>query len=139
MKLELPKRQLQVRSLSTTFSTPIALASFLTEVKRTFTNFHTAHHNLGSSRETPSHLGGFTSKSNKCHEDYFTKLNCSSAHKEDLTQPNLDSSQITQTSQSGVGESSQRLRNEYVSWMTSAPSKGGRGKAFILAPPPKKN
>jgi hypothetical protein len=35
----------------------------------------------------PSRLGGFTSKSNKCHEDYFTKLKCSSAHKEDLTQP----------------------------------------------------
>jgi hypothetical protein len=44
------------------------------------------HHNLGSSRATPSHLGGFTSKSNKCHKDYFTKLKYSSAHKEDLTQ-----------------------------------------------------
>jgi hypothetical protein len=31
-------------------------------------------------------LQGFTSKSNKCHEDYFTKLKCSSAHKDDLTQ-----------------------------------------------------
>jgi hypothetical protein len=46
-----------------------------------------AHHNLESSRATPSHLGGFTSKSNKCHEDCFTKLKCSSTHKEDLTQP----------------------------------------------------
>jgi hypothetical protein len=34
----------------------------------------------------PSHLGGFTFKSNKCHEDCFTKLKCSSAHKQDLTQ-----------------------------------------------------
>jgi hypothetical protein len=34
----------------------------------------------------PSHLEGFTCKSNKCHEDYFTKLKCSSAHKKDLTQ-----------------------------------------------------
>jgi hypothetical protein len=34
----------------------------------------------------PSRLGGFTSKSNKCHKDCFTKLKCSSAHKEDLTQ-----------------------------------------------------
>jgi hypothetical protein len=34
----------------------------------------------------PSRLGGFTSKSNKCHEDCFTNLKCSSAHKEDLTQ-----------------------------------------------------
>jgi hypothetical protein len=46
-----------------------------------------AHHNLGSSRVMPSHLGGFTSKSYKCHEDCFTKLKCSSARKEDLTQP----------------------------------------------------
>jgi hypothetical protein len=45
-----------------------------------------AHHNLRSYRTTPSHLGGFTYKSNKCHKDYFTKLKCSSAHKEDLTQ-----------------------------------------------------
>jgi hypothetical protein len=33
-----------------------------------------------------SRLGGFTSKSNKYHEDCFTKLKCSSAHKDDLTQ-----------------------------------------------------
>jgi hypothetical protein len=46
-----------------------------------------AHHNFESSRVTPSHLGGFTSKSNKYHEDCFTKLKCSSTHKEDLTQP----------------------------------------------------
>jgi hypothetical protein len=56
-------------------------------VKRAFINFLTAHHKLESSRATPSHLGGFTSKSNKYHENYFTKLKCSSAHKEDLTQP----------------------------------------------------
>jgi hypothetical protein len=35
----------------------------------------------------PSRLGGFTSKSNKCHKDCLTKLKCSSAHKEYLTQP----------------------------------------------------
>jgi hypothetical protein len=46
-----------------------------------------AHHNLGISKVMPSHLGGFTSKSNKCHKDCFTKLKCSSAQKEDLTQP----------------------------------------------------
>jgi hypothetical protein len=46
-----------------------------------------AHHNLGSSRATPSLLRGFTYKSNKCHEDCFTKLKCSSANKEDLNQP----------------------------------------------------
>jgi hypothetical protein len=43
----------------------------------TFTNFSTAHHNLGSSKATPSHLGGFTSKSNKYYENCFTKLKCS--------------------------------------------------------------
>jgi hypothetical protein len=86
--LELPtKCQLQARSLPTAFLTSLALASFLSEVKRTFTNFPTTCHNLGRSRAMPSHLGGFTSKSNKCHEDYFTKLKCSSAHREDLTQP----------------------------------------------------
>jgi hypothetical protein len=54
--------------------------------------------------------------------------------KEDSLNPNLDFSQITQTSQRGLGESSQRLRNECVSWMTPAPSKGGKGKASILVP-----
>jgi hypothetical protein len=43
-------------------------------MKQTFTNFPMAHHNLRSSRAISSHLGDFTSKSNKCHEDYFTKL-----------------------------------------------------------------
>jgi hypothetical protein len=81
------KCQLQARSFSIAFLTSLALASFLSEGKWTFTNISTAHHNLGSSREMLSHLGGFTSKSNKYHEDCFTKLKCSSAHREDLTQP----------------------------------------------------
>jgi hypothetical protein len=77
-KLELPtKSQLQAGSLSITFPTPLALASFLAKAKRTFINFPMTHHNIGSSRAMPSHLGGFTSKSNKCHEDCFTKLKCS--------------------------------------------------------------
>jgi hypothetical protein len=69
------------------------LASFLVEVKRTFTNFPMAHHNLESSRTTPSHLGGLTSKSNWCSQRAF------SLH------PKLDFLQITQTSSRGVGES----------------------------------
>jgi hypothetical protein len=81
------KCQLQAGSLLTAFLTSLALTSFLSEVKRTIINFSTAHHNLGRSRATPSRLGGFTSKSNKYHEDCFIKLKCSSAHKEDLTQP----------------------------------------------------
>jgi hypothetical protein len=56
------------------------------------------------------------------------------AHKEKSLNPNLDLSQITQTSQRGVGEGSQRLRNEYVSWLALAPSKEGSEKAFILVP-----
>jgi hypothetical protein len=77
------------RSLSTTFLTPLALASFFSEAKRTFTNFPKTHHMLRSSRVTPSRLGGFTSKSNKCHKDCFTKIKCSSAHKEDSLKPPL--------------------------------------------------
>jgi hypothetical protein len=77
-KLELPtKSQLQAGSLLTIFSSPLALASFLAEVKQTFTNFHMSHHNLGSSRAMPSHLRGFTSNSNKYYKDCFTKLKCS--------------------------------------------------------------
>jgi hypothetical protein len=111
--LELPtKSQLQAGYLSTTFLTSLALASFLTEVKQTFTNFSMTHHNLGSSRATPNCLGDFTSKSNKCPQKCFTKLNCSSAqitHKEESLNPTLDLLQITQTSQRGIRESSQRL------------------------------
>jgi hypothetical protein len=131
------KSQLQAGSLSTTFLTSLALASFLAEAKRTFTNFPTAHHNLGSSRATPSRLGGFTSKSNKCHEDCFTKLkysNAQRAHKEDSLNPNLDFSQITQTSQRGVGESSQRLRmSVFRGWHQHPPKEGG-GKLLYLSP-----
>jgi hypothetical protein len=97
----------------------------------------TAHHNLGSSRVTPSRLGDFTSKSNKCHEDCFTKLkysNAQRAHKEDSLNPNLDFSQITQTSQRGVGESSQRLRmSVFRGWHQHPPKEGG-GKLLYLSP-----
>jgi hypothetical protein len=69
-KLELPtKSQLQVRSFSTTFPTQLSLATFLAKAKRAFLNFSMTHHNLGRFRATPSNLGGFTSKSNKYHED----------------------------------------------------------------------
>jgi hypothetical protein len=78
------KSQLQTGTLSTTFLTSLALASFLAEAKRTFINYPTAHHNLGNSRATPSHLGDITYKSNQCQEDCFTKLKCS---QKVLTQP----------------------------------------------------
>jgi hypothetical protein len=48
--------------------------------------------------------------------------------------PNLDFSQITQTSERGVGRSSQRLENEYDSLVVPATSKGGRGKLLYLPP-----
>jgi hypothetical protein len=37
----------------------------------------------------PSRLGSFTSNRNKCHKDFFTKLKCLSAHKEDSLNPPL--------------------------------------------------
>jgi hypothetical protein len=74
----------------------LALASFLSEVNRTFTNFSNTHHTLGSSRAMPSRLGGFTSKSNKYHKYCFTKIKCSSAHKEDSLNTPLRISQRSQ-------------------------------------------
>jgi hypothetical protein len=44
---------------------------------------------LGSSRAMPSHLRGFTSKSNKCHEDCFIKLKCSNHSQRGIFQPKL--------------------------------------------------
>jgi hypothetical protein len=63
--------------------------SFLSIAKWIFTNFLKTHHTLESSRATPSHLGGFTSKSDKCHKDCFTKVKCSGAHKADSLNPPL--------------------------------------------------
>jgi hypothetical protein len=133
--LELPTRsKLQAGSLSTAFPTPLSSCFFPCRGEVDLHKLPPAHHNLENSRATPSRLGGFTSMSNKCHKDCFTKLKCSKDHKEDSLNPKSDFSQITQTSQRGVGKSSQRLRNEYVSWMALAPSKGGMEKAFILVP-----
>jgi hypothetical protein len=75
-----------------------------------------AHRNLGSSRATPSHLGGFTSNSNKCHEDGFTKLKCSSAHKEDLTKP--------------LASISQKLQKPHLE-VKGRDLKGSRKKIFV--------
>jgi hypothetical protein len=130
--LELPtKSQLQAGYLSTTFLTSLALPSFLTEAKRTFTNFPMAHHNFGSSRATPSRLGGFTSKSNKCHKNCFTKLKFSQRGSHStiawflINQPNL----------------TKRYRGEVskaygcvFSFVEPSASKGGMRKAFILIP-----
>jgi hypothetical protein len=128
-KLEFPTKSLLQAVSFNRFSHPLALASFLTEAKPTFINFPMAHHNLRRSKVMLSCLGGFSSKSNKCHKDCFTKrisLN-----------PILDLSQITQTSQRGVGVSSQSHANEYVLWMAPTLFKGGRGRFYTC--PPKTN
>jgi hypothetical protein len=89
---------------------------------------------LGSSRATPSCLGGFTSKSKKCHKDCFTKLKCSSAHKEDSLNPPLrfltNHKILTKRS---WGELT-KAYDECISWVEPVTLKGGRGKAFILVP-----
>jgi hypothetical protein len=46
----------------------------------------------------PNRLEGFTSKNNKCHKDYITKLKCSSAHKEDSLNTQLRFSHKSQDS-----------------------------------------
>jgi hypothetical protein len=48
--------------------------------------------------------------------------------------PNLDLPHITQTSPRGVGETSQRLRNEYVLIDGTNTLQRREGDAFILAP-----
>jgi hypothetical protein len=86
-----------------------------------------AHHNLGSSRVTPSRLGGFTSKSNKCHKAQVLTKRIS-------LNPTLNFSQINQTSLRDIGEMSQRINDAYFYWWNQQPPKEGGGKAFILSP-----
>jgi hypothetical protein len=128
------KSQLQIGSLLTTFLTSLALASFLAEAKRTFTNFFVAHHNIGRSRVMPSRLGGFTSKSNKCHEDCFTKLKCSNHSQRGISQPKLgfiiNHSNLIKRC---WGELTKALRRVF-SLVEPAASKGEREKAFIFIP-----
>jgi hypothetical protein len=112
----------------------LALSSFLGEAKHTFTNFPIAHHNLGSSRATPSRLGGFTSKSSKCHEYYFPKLKCSSLIKRFSLNPKhgfiTNHSNLTKRC---WGEVSMALCLVFL-LLESAASKGGRGRSFYIVP-----
>jgi hypothetical protein len=58
----------------------------------------------------PNRLRGFTSKSNKCHKNYFTKFKCSSAHKEDSLNPPLKFSHKSQDShKEGLGRAHKGL------------------------------
>jgi hypothetical protein len=86
------------------------LASFLVEAKRIFINFLTADHNLGSYRTTPSRLGGFTSKSNKCFISAWRSPKCSkiriSAHNTNLSTQLKNIAPKAWISQREVGESS---------------------------------
>jgi hypothetical protein len=94
-----------------------------------------AHQNLGSSRVTPSRLGGFTSKSNKCHKDCFIKLNCSSADKEDLTQPLAWTYHKSHKPHfRGEGKRSQSLKEEYFHWWNQQPLKEGKRGKLLYYP-----
>jgi hypothetical protein len=129
------KCQLQAGSLLTAFLTSLALASFLLEAKWTFTNFPMAHNNLRSSMVTPRHLGGFAFKSNKCHEDCFTKLKCSSVHKGDLTQPLAWISHKSHKPHLEVkGRHLKGSRRSIFVGGTSSPQIREGGQVFILSP-----
>jgi hypothetical protein len=131
----LSQGQLQAGSLSTAFLTSLALASFHLEAKRTFTNFLKTHHTLGSSRATPSRLGGFTSKCNKWHKDCFTKIKCSSAHKEDSPNPPLRISHKSQDPRKeGLGRAHKGLGWMYFMGSTSTHQRRER-KSFYICPP----
>jgi hypothetical protein len=72
--------------------------------------FPRLHHMLGSSRATPSYLGGFTSKSNKCFMSAWHSSNCSrlriSAHNTNLFIQLKNLAPKAWISQREVGESS---------------------------------
>jgi hypothetical protein len=85
------------------------------------------------SRATPSHLGSFTSKSNRCYKDWFTKLKCSSTHKEDSLNPSL---RISHKSQDPHKERMKRAHKglEWIYFVGSTNTLQRRGEAFILVP-----
>jgi hypothetical protein len=79
-----------------------------------------------------SRLGGFTSKSNKCHKDCFTKIKCLSAHKEDSLNSPLRISHKSQDShKEGLGRAHKGLGLVYFVGSTSS-LQSREGKAFIL-------
>ena len=113
-KLELPTGQLQAGSLSTAFPKSTSSIFFLAEVRsqpsQTIPWLTTT---LVAHRATPSRLKGFTSKSNKCHnelldatqsaQDLGLALFCS--HTTNLSTQLKDLQSITQILQREVGES----------------------------------
>jgi hypothetical protein len=74
-----------------------------------------------------------TSKSNKCHEDCFKKLKCSSAHKEDLTQPLAWISHKSLKPHLEVKGRGLKGSRKNILLVEPATLKAGQGKAFILS------
>jgi hypothetical protein len=81
-----------------------------------------------------SHLGGFTSKSNKYHEDCFTKLKCSSAHKEDLTQLLAWISHKSLKHHLEMKGRGLKAQGRVFSLVKPATLKGGKGKLLYYPP-----
>jgi hypothetical protein len=82
-----------------------------------------------------SHLGGFTSKSNKCHKDYFTKLKFSSAHKENSLNPPLMFSHKSQDPHiEGMGRAHKGLGRVYFVDGTSSLQRR-EGESVYTCPP----
>jgi hypothetical protein len=83
----------------------------------------------------PNHLGGFTFKSNKYHEDCFTKLKYSNHSQRGISHPKfgfiINHSNLIKRC---WGELTKALECVF-SLVEPATSKGGRGKAFVLVPP----
>jgi hypothetical protein len=94
-----------------------------------------SHHNLGSSRATPSHLGSFTSKSNKYHKDCLTKIKCSIDHKEDSLNPPLRFSHKSQDPhKEELGRAHKGLGWVYFVGGTSTLQRR-EGESFYTCPP----
>jgi hypothetical protein len=136
--LSCPPRANSMLVLFQPLLTSLALASFLAEAKRTFTNFSTAHHNLGSSRVMLSHLGGFTSKSNKCHKDCFTKLKCSNQSQRGISQLKLGFIINHSNLIKRFWEELTEALGGVFSLVEPSISKGGRGKKIYTCPSPPK-
>ena len=133
-KLELPTSQLQAGSLSTAFPQTTSSIFFVAEVRskpsQTIPWLTTT---LVAHRATPSRLGGFTSKSNKCTnkllnatpsaQDLGLALLCS--HTTNLSTQLKDIQSITQVSQRDVGESYNGCQYASLSWVKQHQPKGG--------------
>jgi hypothetical protein len=102
--------QLQAGSLSTTFLTPLSSCFFPSGGEADLHKLPKTHHTLGSSRATPSHRGGFTSKTNKCFMTAWRSSKCSrlriSAHNTNLSTKLKNLAPKAWISQREFGESS---------------------------------